>query len=329
MRRAGAVETFTGFFILMLLTAIAGGVYIYGAFSQNGPYRGMSILASIHSSVPSYLPKALAPFGREETFNSQSLSDAIDGKADLYLSSGFVKLTVRRFASKADPKSWIEVSEYQMRNPADAFSVYSLQKRKDSKPLNLASTGRSPSDGDISAYRTEDAIFFVAGPKYFEITSSTPGLMDDMTILATNLVKAQPRYVALKTESFFPHESLDRSSISLHIKDVFSYSGLDHVYTAVYTDRGCRVTAFISKRKGPKKAADLAAAYGKFLLENGGTAAGEIAHAPGAEIYKVFDTYEVVMHEGPFFAGTHEVDKLESAKDVALLVYRRLGEAVK
>ena len=321
MRRAGAVETCIGVFILTLLLVIAGGIYIYSASSQKTAYRYSSIVSRVPSSVPSYLPGDLAAFGREETFGPQTLSDKIDGKADLYLATGFVKLTVKRFAKKADAKSWIELSIYQMRNQADAFSVYSLQRRKDSKALNIESAG------GVSAYRTEDAIFFAAGPKYFEITSSARGLMDDMTILAKNLVKAQPRYDALKTESFFPQESLEPSSISLHIRDVFAFSGLDHVYTAVYTDRGCRVTAFISKRKSPKEAADIADSYGKFLLENGGTAAGEIADAPGSKIYKVFDTYEVVMHRGPFFAGAHEVDKLDRAKDVALRVYRKLGEA--
>ena len=318
MRRAGVVETCIGVFILILLAAIAGGVYIYSTSPQgHGSGHGPAV-----STVRPFLPAGLVPFGREETFTPETLSDKIDGKADLYLSSGFVKLTVGRFAKKSDAKSWIELSVYQMKDPADAFSVFSLQKRKGSKPLNLA-------DGAGAAYRTEDAIFFTAGPGYFEITSSTPGLMDEMTNLAVNIVKAQPRSAALKTESLFPRESLDQSSISLHMRDVFSFSGLDRVYTAVYTDRGRRVTAFISSRKSPKEAADIAAAYGRFLLENGGAAAGEIPEAPGSRIYKVFDTYEVVLYRDRFFAGAHEVDTVESAKDVALRVYRKLGEAVR
>lgn len=311
MRRAGVFETCIGVFILALLAAIACGVYIYGTSSQRDARSRVS------SRVPSYLPGDLGPFGREERFDPRTLSDKIDGKADLYLSSGFVKLTVRRFARKTDPKSWIELSIYTMRDPADAFSVFSLQRRKDSKPLKM--------EGGVSAYRTEDAVFFAAGPDYFEITSSSQGLMDDMTTLARELAKAQPRSGALRTESFFPKQSLDPSSISLHMKDVFSFSGLDRVYTAVYTDRGGQVTAFISRRKSPKEAADLAAAYGRFLLENGGTAVGEIPDAPGSKLYKVFDTYEVVMYRGPYFAGSHEVDKLESAKTIAMRVYRKLG----
>jgi hypothetical protein len=273
----------------------------------------------VASGAPSYLPKDLGVFGSEQTFDSQTLSNEIDGKADLYLSSGFVGLTVRRFAKKTDPKSWIEVSIYTMRNPADAFSVYSLQKREKSVPLNLG----------VSAYATRDAVFFVAGAKYFEITSSARGLMEDMKILAQNIARRQPRQGGLKTESLFPGKALDKSSVSLHIKDVFSCSGLDHVYTAVYSDRGLKVTAFVSKRKSPQEAQKLAAAYGRFLLENGGTAAGEIPQTPGSKIFKVFDTYEVVMHVGRFFAGTHDVDTLQSARTIALRVYRKLYKAKK
>ena len=324
MRRAGVLETCIGVFILTLLAVTAGGVYWYGAHSTSSDSRRLSNAAAGSSAISPDLPADLAPFGREETFDPAALTDKIDGKADLYLSTGFVKLTVRRFAKKSDAKSWIELSVYQMGDPADAFSVYSLQKRKDSKPLDIGSAG-----GGVSAYRTADAVFFAAGPRYFEITSSAPGLMDDMQTLAKSIVKAQPETAGLRVESLFPRESLDPSTISLHIKDVFSYSGLDRVYTAVYNDRGSRVTAFISRRKDPKEASDIAAAYSGFLLENGGTAAGDIPEAPGSRIYKVFDTYEVVMHRGPFFAGAHEVDAIESAKEVALRVYRKLGEAAR
>ena len=56
-----------------------------------------------------------------------------------------------------------------------------------------------------------------------------------MTALAKNLVEAEPKYAGQQTESsLFPPESLDESSISLHLSDVFGFSGLDRVYTAGY-----------------------------------------------------------------------------------------------
>ena len=330
MRRTGIAETCIGIFILGLLAGITGWVYFAqslfdpGFYSValrqegNGAYRKNSLPSPGSVPAPALIPENLIPMGPEETFDSETLSDKIDGKADLYLSSGFVKLRTRRFVSKADPKSWLELFRYEMADPTRAFSVYSIQKRKDSRPVDLG----------VSAYATEDALFFTNGPNYFEIISASKDLAETMTSLAKNLVKAEPQYTEQQTEaSLFPPESLDESSVALHMSDVFGFSELDRVYTAGYGVGGAQVTAFLSKRESAREAADLAAAYGRFLLENGGEEAGEIPGAPDSKIYKVFDAYEVVLHRGKFLAGAHEADNMESATDVASRIYRKLGEA--
>jgi hypothetical protein len=171
-------------------------------------------------------------------------------------------------------------------------------------------------------------MFFANGPKYFELISSSKGLEEYMSALARNLVEAEPGHAGKPAESsLFPAESLDESSISLHLSDVFGFSGLDRVYTAGYYTGAARVTAFISQRESPEEAADLASAYGKFLLDNGGSDIGEVTNAPDSKIYKVFNTYEVVIHRGKFFAGAHEADDVESAVEVASRIYSKLGEA--
>jgi hypothetical protein len=332
MRRAGVAETCIGIFILAILATIAGGVYFAQSLfdpelysvalqKQEGGSGRRNLMPPPDSSpVPAYLPENLIPLGPGESFDPETLSDKIDGRAELYLSSGFVKLSTRRFAKKADPKSWLELYIYDMGDPTNAFSVYSVQKRKDSRPVDLG----------VSAYATRDALFFVNGPKYFEIISASTVISEEMTALAKNLVEAQPEYAGQQAEpSLFPPESLDESSISLHMSDVFGFSELDRVYTAGYGTANGQVTAFVSKRKDPKEAASLADAYGKFLVENGATEAGQIPDAPDSKIFKVFDTYEVVFHRGKFFAGAHEADNVESATEVASRIYRKLGEAAR
>lgn len=329
MRRAGVAETCIGIFILALLAAVTGGVYFVQSLfdpelysvalqKEEGGFNRRNLLPPPDSSpVPAYLPENLIPLGPEETFNLETLSDKIDGRAELYLSSGFVKLSTRRFAKKANPKSWLELFIYDMGDPTNAFSVYSVQKRKDSRPVDFG----------VSAYATQDALFFVNGPKYFEIISASTDIVEEMTALAKNIVEAEPEYAGQQVEpSLFPPESLDESTISLHMSDVFGFSELDRVYTAAYGTANGQVTAFISKRKDPEEAASLADTYGKFLVENGGTEAGQIPDAPDSKIFKVFDTFEVVFHRGKYFAGTHEADNLESATEVALKIYRKLGE---
>ena len=330
MRRTGIAETCIGIFILALLAGITAWVYFAQSLFDpdfysvtllkegNGAYRKNSLPSPGSGPVPAFLPENLTPMGPEETFDSETLSDKIDGKADLYLSSGFVKLRTRRFASKADPKSWLELFIYEMGDPTKAFSVYSSQKRKDARPVDLG----------VSAYSTEDAFFFTNGPDYFEIISASKDLAEEMTSLAKNLVEAGPKYTGQQTEaSLFPPESLDESSISLHMSDVLGFSALDRVYTASYSMGAAQVTAFLSKRESAEEAADLAATYGRFLVENGAEEAGAIPGAPDSKIYKVFNAYEVVLHRGEFLAGTHDVDNMESATDVASRIYRKLDEA--
>ncbi|SPF32370.1 conserved hypothetical protein [Syntrophobacter sp. SbD1] len=330
MRRTSVAETCIGIFILVLLAAIAGGIYIsqsmfdpgfYNAALQkdgNGTARRNSLPLPDAAPLPAYLPENLIPLGPEETFDPETLSDKIDGKAELYLSSGFVKLTTRRFAKKGNPGDWLELYIYDVGNPTNAFSVYSVQKRENSKPVDLG----------VSAYATEDALFFTNGPKYFEIISASKDISEEMTLLAKNLVEGEHQNRDQQTEiSLFPPESLDKSSIALHMSDVFGFSALDHVYTASYLKGTEQITAFLSNRGSAEEATDLAAAYGRFLLENGGTEAGEVPDAPDSKIYKVFDTYEVVLHRGNFLAGTHEADNVEAATEVASRLYRGLGEA--
>ncbi|HYA40345.1 MAG TPA: DUF6599 family protein [Syntrophobacteraceae bacterium] len=328
MKRPSVAETGIGISILVLLAGIAGWVcftqsrfdpaFYSAALMKDEAAQGRraSLPPAGFSPVPAYLPETLVPMGPQETFDPETLSDKIDGKAELYLSSGFVKLSARRFGRKTDPNKWLELFIFQMNDPASAFSVYSRQKRKDAMPVELG----------VTAYATGDALFFTNGPEYVEIISASKDLAQEMAALAKKFIGAEPRYAGRQEEpSLFPHQSLDESSISLILSDVFGFSGLDRVYTARYGADNDQVTAFISKRGNPEEAADLAAAYGRFVLDNGGVGAGEIADVPDSRIYNVFDTYEVVLHRGKFLAGVHEADNVERAKDVALRIYRKLG----
>ena len=54
---------------------------------------------------------------------------------------------------------------------------------------------------------------------------------------------------------------------------------------------------------------------------------GEIPGIPDSKLFQVYDTYEAVLHEGRFLAGTHEVDRKEDAVGVAARIYKKLQES--
>jgi len=326
MKRAGRKETCIGVFILFVLAGIAGGVFFAQSLYDPAFFNSIMLKEkpSVHplpardsAPLPAYLPEGLTPLGAEELFDSETLSDKIDGKAELYLSSGFRQLSTRRLAKKSDPKSWLELFVYDMGEANNAFSVYSLQKRKEAQKADVTAF----------AYKTDDALFFISGSKYFEIISGASDMGNEMLALAKNLVDAEPKTAGQAMEfTYFPPESLDQSSISLHMSDVFGFSDLDRVYTAQYQVGSDQVTAFVSMRDTPEEAAGLADAYGRFLVENGGKDLSEIQGVPGSRLFQVYDTYEAVLHKGRFLAGTHEVENRDSAAQIAAQVYRKLNE---
>jgi len=324
-------ETYIGLFLLATLGVIAVTMLavqsrydpaLFRALEVKGDARSAgeaSLPSSNSQSLAALSPESLSPLGAEEAFGADTLSDKIDGKAELYLSSGFVRLTTQRFSRKSDPKVWLELFVYDMSDAKNAFSVYSLQKRKDSQKADVGSF----------AYSTGNALFFLTGSRYVEIVSAETGLDGEMTALAKKLVQASPPQQTGTMEfALFPSESLDDATISLHMSDVFGFNRLDNVYTAKYATDGEPVTAFISRRENPREASELASEYSRFLVENGGTELGEVPGLPGSKLYQVFDTYEAVLSIGPFLAGTHEVENRGAAEEVTARIYRKLQESV-
>jgi hypothetical protein len=103
---------------------------------------------------------SLAPAGFEtlskiELYVPDNLYEKINGKAPLYIDSGFEKLFTQRFISKEDENLWMELFVYDMAGIRNAFSVCSVQRRAGADILSLF----HPSFG----YRTDNALYFVHG----------------------------------------------------------------------------------------------------------------------------------------------------------------------
>jgi hypothetical protein len=107
-------------------------------------------------------PEKFSVFSPPETFDHMTLSDKIDGKAELYLPAGFKSLFAQRLKPQDSPDVWYEVFIYDMGTMLNAFSVYSAQRRDNARPEPFAEF----------AYSAENALFWVHGPYYIEIIAS-------------------------------------------------------------------------------------------------------------------------------------------------------------
>jgi hypothetical protein len=266
------------------------------------------------------LPPDLVPLTLPESFDAQSLSDKIDGKAELYLSAGFISLTSQRYKAKKGSNLWIEAYLYDMGNGQNAFAVFSAQRREGAATLDLTPY----------AYRTQNALFLVHGSFYIEMIASeaTDLASDTMKLLAENFIhNTVAQTVAIQEKDLFPVQGLVADSISLISADAFGFDRLNQVYTAEYELGQERLMAFLSRRPENRAAQDLASAYLKFLETFGGQSLDADLAIKDAKLVEILETYEVIFSCGPFMAGVREAASKEQAMNLAVQLYDKLKAA--
>lgn len=265
------------------------------------------------------MPKGLVSLSPPELFDSQNLSDKIDGKAELYLTAGFVRLQTQRFKSNAASNLWLEAFVYDMGTGQNAFSVFSTQRREGAEPLNLTQY----------SYLTENALFLVHGHYYLEIIASQASEdalqpMELYTKAFIDTLEVETKSVA--EENLFPKPDLVDNSISMISSDAFGFNRLDQVFTAVYKRGDTEVMAFLSHRKTDREAAELAQAYQDFLIAFGGRHIEIDLPIDGAKMVDILDTYEVIFTQGHFIAGVREAQDRNHAQELAIRLYNKLKQ---
>ena len=320
----GRTERWVGFIILLCLAGIAAGVY-HKQFSFNpavivatAPVPAAlaapkPIASAPNDSLPT-LPPELSAFSAPETFTADNLYDKVDGKADLYLTAGFVGLQCQRLALKATNDIWMEWFVYDMGTLPQAFSVFSLQRRAEAQTLDLTPF----------AYQTQNSLYFVSGRYYVEAVTAMPTepMMAAMLAMARQFVAAHPPGAAEIPElKLFPPENLEAGSQGLQIVDAFGFDGFTNVFTAKYRVPGgatnAAVLAFLELTKTSTTAAALRDAYRSFLLANGGKEI-EAGAAPSlGKPINFMDNIEIIFTESNMVAGVHAAPDAASAAKVA------------
>ena len=324
-RTPGKTETLVGYAILVVLVVTAGSLFLT-QFHYNAAVltpssvqpESSSLSAAPRLDLGALTPDGLAALSQPEAFGPDTLSEKIDGKAELYLSAGFVQLLTQRFSRKGNPQAWLELFLYDMGSMRNAFAVYSVQRREDGQRIDL---------GDF-AYTTEDAIFFVHGQYYAEVIGPAlgKGAAEILAAVGRGVVeKVKASREGLAELALFPAEHLKRETISLLAADAFGFDRFRSVFTAQYRLGETDLTAFLSQRARPAEAAELAAAYHQFLLKNGGKEVKPGSGLSGVRMVELFGTYELVFSQGRMLVGVHGADKREAAEQLARTLKQRLS----
>ncbi|MBU1040898.1 MAG: hypothetical protein KKF77_07360 [Proteobacteria bacterium] len=282
--------------------------------------------ATLASLLPDAVPgvKALAA---AESFNPTTLSDKIDGKAELYLAAGFAAMACRSYQAGLGR---VELYLYRMKSPDAAFAAFSGQRRQGATQSPLAKNG----------YLTENALFLTSGSDYLEVIADRTGQRPALEALAKAVLaglapareakaeaqsgtKAEAKSGAqpaadLSPPDLFPVAGLKADSLRLAVADAFGCQGLTSVYTAEYDASFGGAAALLSRRKSPAEAKAQLELYRRYLTDNG-FAAQAVPGAPSGAVVLTLEGIgvEVLFTRGPLLAGVHEAPDLTTALKLA------------
>lgn len=273
-------------------------------------------------------PSSLAPVGFEtfskpETYTEENLYEKINGKAPLYIESGFRKLLTQRFVSKDDQNLWMELFLFDMGTAKNAFAVYSVQRRPDAETLQTMQF----------AYKTTNALYFAIDKYYVELVGSA----ESQKLLEAMLAVAEktPGWLGVAKDTeiaelrLFPQENIVPDSFKLHSASAFGFEGLTDTFTTRYIFDGSYLTAFLSGRQNAQDAQLVAESYYKFLINNGGVDKPLINKDIEAKVVEFYGTTEIIFTTGPFLAGMHEAQNQQLAEELAVKLIDKLSEAAK
>lgn len=328
-RTVSKTESFVGYGVILLLMIITGGIFLEQSRFDQSVLKPGTLQQELSTQPPSpftppqdlrqYAPQNLTSLSPAESFGPENLSDKINGKAELYLSAGFVRLVSQRFAIEDEPSAWMEAFIYDMGSPRGSYAVYSLQKRFEAKELELGDYG----------YGTENSLYFVHGPYYLEIVSSVAQerMAELMLSFGRNFISKTPMESnELNELALFPEKNLNRESISLIPSNGFGFEQFDSIFTAQYGVGDTELTAFLSRRKSQVEAARLVESYTSFLLKFGGTELKSNLNIPGAKLVEIMDTFELFFSRGSILAGVHGAENRKAAEELALMLNQNLAE---
>ncbi|MHC4739189.1 MAG: DUF6599 family protein [Planctomycetota bacterium] len=328
--RARRLESAVSICILLVLCLIGFGVFIkqfdsdIGRFGLETASSGLATETQISekekTSLDSLVPSGYKMLSEAEFYDAETLYEKINGKAPFYTESGFVELSTQRFVNINDDSLVMELYVFDMSEVKNAFSVYSVQKRAEGKPLQGMQFG----------YKTSNGIYLAHGNYYAEMVgySESDQLLKAMeevagSISANFTVDEDTEIAEL---ALFDKEGLVEGSFRLYLANAFGFEGLSNTFAARYDVDGQNITAFLSRFSNQQDAKTVSESYYKFLIDNGATAKEPVNKILEGKIVDFYGSTEIVSMAGAFVVGIHEADEQRPAEKLAVKLIDKLGQ---
>lgn len=228
----------------------------------------------------------LKPMSDTEFYSPENLFEKIDGRAPAYLGFNFRQLRSRAFEVTGSGGSFIDVFEYRMDTPANAFGIFSLERDPKGRGLEFAPDG----------YAGELGFYFRQGACYVQIIASDqkPKTIELATALARDRAKNLPSDdTGLNARRRLPNTGLISETITYVPENAQGQDFLKNVFQANYQFDGVQLPFFIMVAT-PEEAAAAWKAYKAFAEKFGKVVS--LPEISGAQIFQVetFGTWKVV-----------------------------------
>lgn len=311
------METRISIGIIILLTLLLGWIYFQqykydvnlyrGKISFNNPVYDLNQVPSdnivggtpfVSASLFAYDSTQIQPMSAVESFDKNTLSDKIDGKAELYLPNGFISMKCQRFMSIKNSSDWFEVYEYNMGNPQNCFVVLSQQRRVGGKTVNIGENG----------YIAENVLCFSYKNAYYEFIASrnNKALIELMLNMSMKIApKSSSQWDSNSLLSVLPSDKRLDDTVKLIPENAFSYSEFNDVILVSYLIGNDTVNCFILDGKDAVTAANKVKGYREFMLELGGEPVTYSTNVSDIQGVNLIGDFEAVFSIQRYVVGVH------------------------
>ncbi len=262
--------------------------------------------AAATSGEPLEIPGA-TPMGPTEFYSPDTLYEKINGRAPAYLDFRVQQLRCRSFTVPDSAGSYVDLYEYRMDSPVNAFGIFALERDPAGKPLDFAPDG----------YAGDMGFFFRQGNRYVQVIASDqkPATLALARSLAEGVAKSIPVDDAgLGARKRLPSEGLVPGSFEYTEDNALGQDFLKEVFQATYDHEGKKIRFFLMVTT-PEAAAK---AWDSFLAFSGryGGKAEALPDIAGAKVFQAqnFGKWRLVYQRGGELGGVIDAEDPAAAR---------------
>ena len=250
----------------------------------------------------------IKPMGDTEFYSSDDLYQKIDGRSPAYQGFNVQELRCRSFSIDGAAGAYVDVYEYRMDTPVNAFGIFALERDPQGKPLSFAKDG----------YSGEMGYFFRQGSVYVQIIASdqNPKTIQIAEAIAENRAKVLPADDAgLGGRRALPAAGLVPGSVTFVQDNAQGQDFLKNVYQGTYDFEGKKLTYFVMVSTSDASSSAWST-YLAFCGKYGGKAT-PLPDINGAKVFQAanFGTFKVIFQRGNQIGGIVDAPDAKAALD--------------